>query len=427
METKKLLDSWTETGNNIEEFKKIINDISASTTMMIVRKPDLTLLSKSDTSSSEVIPMYILKPGNIWEISKTGRSIKAGSMKRSTFTDAKLDDLLKEYEEQTHLMLQHNGACYFTSTNLSPTLGLRVDMGGNSMLEPSLERDILIASRLGDPSNEAIDDEMALIIRKGPMVRKVFAALSKKYAYVPQSFMCDILDKINTDGVLGVMDCNKWEINHQYGEIYVEFPEKADELTTIYDIDEKLVPGLYLSKSDVGECSITVRATWRVGNSIILLDEMHRKHSGKIDMDKLMDDIDKIVFSKYTKLPEKLCELMTIDVTDPTWKKTLSASKFESANRKAVQAMIKSIFKQIKLVDNTTKKVEKELYEALCDELDYSMSYTAYDIAMIIMQLPSRTILNMQKAYEAPLAKACGQAAFCKFEKTKEAKIKLAV
>lgn len=427
MDAEKLLDNWSAKGKSVAEFKKVINDLSDSTTMLIIRKSDLTLLSKAEASSSEVIPMYILKPGNIWEVTKTGRSIKAGSMKRATFTSAKLESLLKEYEDKTHLMLQYNGNCYFTSMNLNPTLGLRVDMGGNAMLEPSLERDILIANRLGDPENEAIDDEMALIIRKGPMVRKVFAALSKKYAYVPQSFMGDILDRIETDGTLGVMDCNKWEVNHQYGEIYVEFPEKADELTTIYDIDEKLVPGLYLSKSDVGECSITVRATWRVGNSIILLDEMHRKHSGKIDMDKLMDDIDKIVFSKYTKLPEKLCELMTIDVTDPTWKKTLSASKFESANKKAVQSMIKSIFKQIKLVENTTKKVEKELYEALCDELDYSMSYTAYDIAMIIMQLPSRTILNMQKAYEAPLAKACGQAAFCKFEKAKEPKIKLAV
>ena len=64
------------------------------------------------------------------------------------------------------------------------------------------------------------------------------------------------------------------------------------------------------------------------------------------------------IFSKYTKLPEVLCDLMGINITDPAWK-GLSATKFEAMNKKAVEAIIKSVFKQIGLVEATTKKIEK--------------------------------------------------------------------
>lgn len=422
MNEEKLLDSWCETGNSIESFEKAVKELSAATYTKVVRACDLCLLSKSDTSTPSVLHFYMLNPTSIWDVDKNGvLSLKRAQVKREVFEANNVESLLKEYENNTHLLLNVDGVIDFTSINLAPTLGLRANVGGDAMLTPSLERDLLVAKQLNSTN------EVTAIIRNRGKARKIYALLSGKYPYVPQSFIMDILNRVIADGVLGTANCHHWRLDNQIGEIYIEFPDKANELTTIYDLDREMMPGLYIAKSDTGECSITVRATWRIGNSIIVLDEFRRKHSGKIDVEDILENIDKTIFSKYTVLPEALCDLMTVNITDPDWKSTLPAATFEAVNREAVKSVIKSVFKQIGLVEATTKKIEKGLCEALCDELDYDLSYTAYDIAMMIMQLPERKILGLSDTYKTPLAKACGKAAFCKYDKVKTPSIKLAV
>lgn len=423
MDEKKLLDKWSASGSDVESFNEAVKDLSDATYVSVVRAGNLKLLSKTESDVPSALGVFVLDPNNLWEIDPTGAFfLKRGKIKREIFEKVNAEELVKEYENSTKLLIQSDGKILFTSLNLCPTFGLRTQMGGDATLTPSIGRDIHFAERL--KVNE--DEEISLIIRNAGGVRKAFAALSGTYTYEPQTLMSDTLKRVSDGGVLGKMECHHWSLNNQIGEIFVEFPEKAAEISAIYDLEDELVPGLYIAKSDVGECSITIRATWRVGSSIIILDELKRKHSGKIDVEKIMEDVDKIVFSKYTKLPEKLCELMTVNITDPTWKKTLSTSKFESANKKAVNAAIKSVFKQIGLVDATTKKIEKQLYEALCDEIDPSITYTAYDIAMMIMQLPERRIVGLSKAYIDPLAKACGKAPYVKYDKVASPVIVLA-
>lgn len=424
MDEKKLLDNWSESGKDIDDFHKAVKDMSDSTYVSIVRAGDLTLFSKANSDTSGNLNVYILDPNDIWEIGSSGDlSLKRGKFSREAFEKANAGLLVDEYEKKTKLLLKtEDGKTLFTSLNFCPTFGLRTQMGGDATLTPSIGRDIHFAERL--KANEM--EEVSLIIRRAGAIRKTFAALSGTYAYEPQTLMSDTLKRVESSGTLGKMECHHWTLNNQIGEIFVEFPEKAAEITAIYDLEDELVPGLYIAKSDVGECSITIRATWRIGSSIIILDELKRKHSGKIDVEKILEDVDKIVFSKYTKLPERLCELMTTNITEPSWKKSLSTSKFESANKKAVNAAIKTVFKQIGLVEATTKKIEKQLYEALCDEIDPSISYTAYDIAMMIMQLPERKILGLSKAYIDPLAKACGKAPYAKYDKVASPVIVLA-
>lgn len=423
MDEKKLLDKWSASGSDVESFNKAVKELSDATYVNVVRAGNLKLFSKAESDISSILSVFVLDPNDLWEVDPTGAlSLKRGKFKRESFEKVNAEELVKEYENSTKLLIQTDGQTLFTSANLCPTFGLRTQMGGDATLTPSIGRDIHFAERL--KVNE--DEEISLIIRKSNGIRKAFAALSGTYTYEPQTLMSDTLKRVSDGGVLGKMECHHWSLNNQIGEIFVEFPEKTAEISAIYDLEDELVPGLYIAKSDVGECSITIRATWRIGSSIIILDELKRKHSGKIDVEKIMEDVDKIVFSKYTKLPEKLCELMTVNITDPTWKKTLSTSKFESANKKAVNAAIKSVFKQIGLVEATTKKIEKQLYEALCDEIDPSISYTAYDIAMMIMQLPERRISGLSKAYIDPLAKACGKAPYVKYDKVASPVIVLA-
>lgn len=419
---ERLLDSWCATGKDIASFKKEVRELSDNTNTSLLRCKDLKLLSYLESADPRNLKFYVLDPNSLWTTLVTGqKTINEAKMSRDGFTARGIIKLLDELEVNTKLLIQADGNIYFTSYEMLSTLGLRTEIAGNAMLEPSIERDLLIARQLNK------DEELTAIIRRQNGVKKIFSTLSAKYPYIPQSLCADILERVETEGKLGTAIGYKWKVNNQFAEIYVEFPDKAAELMAIYGLDRAVTPGLSICKSDVGESSIVVRATWRVGNSVILLDEFRRKHSGKIEVDEILEGIDQIVFSKYTLLPEKLCDLMTQDITDPAWH-ALSTSKFRKANKTAVEGVLKSIFKEIKLVDATTKSIEKELFEALCDEIDYDLDYTAYDICMMVMTLPERKIIGMPAAYVTPLAKACGKAPYCKYEKpAKKGSIKLAV
>lgn len=418
---EKLLDSWKESGTDIESFKEAVKNISASTSTMLIRAKDVKVLSNTQSVNPASLKFYKLDPQDLWDTSSGRHTVCEAYMKREGFTDRGVVELVKELENDTKLLLQIDSKIYFTSINMLNTFGLRTGVAGNAMLNPCLERDILIAKCLNS------DDEMTAIVRRAGGVRKIFSTLSAKYPYVPQSICADILTRIETDGKLGDAVGYNWSVDNQFAEIYLEFPEKAEELMAIYGLDREVTPGLYICNSDTGESSIIVRSTWRIGTAVIILDEFRRKHSGNFNIDDILEGIDEIVFSKYTLLPEKLCDLMSIDITDPDWK-ALTKTKFRAANRKAIEFVIKSIFKQIKVVDATTKSIEKELYEALCDEIDYDLSYTAYDICMMIMTLPSRTIIGLSDTYKTSFGKACGKAAYCKYERPEiKTSIKLAV
>lgn len=415
---ERLLDGWVSRGTSIADFKSELNYLSSITSVKSVKSSDITLLSiDEENNTADKLATYILKPGYIWEVSelKDGRKVKnlrQGFIDRKKLEEIDADDLVSECENNTKLCFLHGKNLFFTSQNLHLTLGLRTGIKGEAGYDPTLERDLLTAKRLEK------EDEATLIVRNIDGATKVFAALSGNYTYIPQNLLCDIVDSVMKDSRFGAVDCLRWSVDNKNAEIYLEFPDKASEIASVYEMPDKLVPGLYLSKSDVGECSITVRATWRVNHSLIIADELKRKHTGKINIEDILKNVEKIVFDKYAVLPDKLCELMTMDITDPSWSSTLSASKFMSANEKVLRETIKNVFKQINLVKAIGKKNEKELYESLCEELDTSLSFTAYDIAMMVMQLPSRTS-GMNKVYEENFAKACGQAPYCSFEKPK--------
>lgn len=412
----RLLDRWSVAGSDLTKFKQILEDMASITRTKKVVAKNVSLYSKNEhlPTSTDKVPVYVLSPDNVWEIDpKTGRlGLHGGALKRESFHAAGADDLLDEYENSSKLMLNIDGSVYFTSKNLSPTLGLRTEMKGESVLEPSLARDCLTAERLNNSS------EITFITRHVDGLRKVFAAMSGTYAYVPQNFMCQVIDRIEADAKLGSISCKNWRVDNQLSEVWLEFPEKADEISALYEYEDVLVPGLYLAASDVGECSITIRATWRINKSIIISDEIKRKHTGKIEIEKILEDADKIVFSKYTKLPELLCELMATDITNPVWTK-MSEKKFASLNEKAIREAIKTVFDEIGVVKAIGKKNEKDVYEQLCDEIDSSLSYTAYDVVMMVMQLPER-LSGLSNTYKEMLAKACGKAPFTDFDKAKK-------
>lgn len=416
MSKQKLMDNYVATGNDFETFNKELKELAKRTTVERPRMKDIELLSQADIKDKDNLCMYRLTPGNIWMSSTAGqRELQFAKMKKDAFERADAGELVKEYENSTSLMMRIDGKIYFTSLDMLGTLGLRVGMSGRTMYEPSLERDVLIAKGLDS------DEEVSLIVRNEDGIKKVFAALSKRYSYVPQTVLTDIVEKIKSESGLGEMKCHHWTINHQNAEIYIEFPEKAEKIATTYKKKFKanIVPGLYLAKSDVGEGSITIRSTWRVDSSIIMQGEIKRKHSGEINIDKLLEDAKTNVFEQYKVLPDTLCDLMMIDITDPDWRSTMTTEDFENKNKSTVATVLKKVFKEVDMVGAITKKNEKTLYDLLCDSINPTVDYTAYDIAMMVMTVP-QCLTGLPKTYTTPLAKACGRAPYVEYATEEE-------
>lgn len=415
---ERLLDKWSATGTDLAEFKNYLNEIANATLPVKVQAKDVKLYSKNEhiTPDPGKLPVYVLNPENVWEINDKGNlSLHVGHLSEDKLIYSGAQELLDEYNNSVKLMLNVNDKVYFTSLNLSPTLGLRTDMKGESAVIPSLARDVLTAERLNTT------DEITFITRKYEGLKKIYAALSGSYAYVPQNFLCDVVDRVGDASKLGEMACKNWMIDNQIAEIYLEFPQKAEEIKALYEFDDEMTPGLYLAKSDVGECSITIRATWRIKNSLIIADEIKRKHTGKIEIDHILEDVDKIVFGKYTQLPDKLCELMQMDITNPEWTK-YSEKRFHSTNLKAVSEAYKTVLKEIGMVSAIGKKQEKSIYEQLCAEINPALCYTAYDVVMAVMQIPER-LPGLSNAYQEALSKACSKAPYVKFNKVVEEEV----
>ena len=168
-------------------------------------------------------------------------------------------------------------------------------------------------------------------------------------------------------------------------------------------------------KSDVGYSSLRIIGTWRYKNSISIADEVSRKHCGEFDVDELIKNAKIKIFGKYTELPERLCELMLLDITNPSWKK-YPYDDFIKMNNNAICESIKNIFKELGIAKAIQKKNEKALLQCVLNEVDPEMSYTAYDICLLIMNIPSK-VIGLNKNYGDAITKIVGMAPYLDYKK----------
>lgn len=402
---KRVLDSFTVSGKDINEFNTELKNLAKITSVKEVNSKDISIVSKrEDIEDDGEFNVYWVQPDATFSYAKDGTPfIQCKTIKESVMAPA--PEMVKEYQNNTKTMLLIGKELYFVSDNLWNTLGMRSGVAGPQMYIPSVERDLLVARGLNN------DNTYKAVIRTENDRSKVFSLMTDRFKYEPNTCLTKILDEIN-DGTLGDMKCNKWLINQAVSEIYIEFPEKAKELSEVYDLEDTFVPGIYLAKSDIGECAVTVKATWRHGNSILVEYELRRKNTKNLDIDKIIEDIKNKVFENYTKLPEVLCDLMMIDVTDPSLSASgASAEDIQAANRESVEDVLNYVFKSVNIADAIGKKRTKKILSDLLDSLDYSMDYTAYDIAMLVMTIPE-SVSGIPRMSEMALQEACGKAPY---------------
>ena len=205
-------------------------------------------------------------------------------------------------------------------------------------------------------------------------------------------------------------------------DVFLEFPEKAEEVKKTYKLKDDFIPGLLISKSDVGLGSVRISGCWRKDNAFTIFDTVRKEHSGTFDINDVIDEAADRIFGNYTKLPERLCELMLIDITDPNWFTKYSLEEAREKNISACSSVIKNIFKQINLKGAIQKKRERAIFEELVSALDPDIRYTAYDLCTLIMEIPAR-ITGISSIYMEELMKTVGKTPYVSYEAEEDEKI----
>lgn len=281
------------------------------------------------------------------------------------------DGVIDELKNKSKLLLSIGGSVYIVSPVAFNTLNNRAKLGGDAMSTPSVGRAVECAKSffLHKPT------KIQFIIRNKDKAKMVMAAHSEKYAYVPQTVLLDIYNKIAAD--FGNPKCLWWEVTHEVTQCYVTFPEIASEIAATYELPDNIVPGLYIGTSDSADGSLAIRGFWSIKNNIIGGQSLRRNHRGVVDTEKFVDKAWQTIFADYNSVPERLTELLTIDIKSP-------------------YQTLRSVFKQIDAAKSTClgKNLSNELFKQLCSEFSETEKYTAYDIAMAIASVPNRCVAH---------------------------------
>lgn len=281
------------------------------------------------------------------------------------------EGIIDELKHKSKLLFTIGNSMYIVSTVAFSTLNNRAKLGGDAMSTPSVGRAVECAKSffLHKPT------KIQFIVRCNEKTKMIMAAHSEKYAYVPQTVLLEIYNKIASD--FGKPKCLWWEVTHEVTQCYVTFPEIATEMAATYDLPDNIMPGLYFGTSDSADGSLVIRGFWSVRGNVIGGQSIRRNHRGVVDTDQFAEKAWETIFADYNSIPERLTELLTIDIANPY--KTL-----------------RSVFKQIDAAKSTClgKNLSSELFKQLCNEFSSQNKYTAYDIAMAIASVPDRCVAS---------------------------------
>lgn len=350
-------DGFSCRGTDIEAFWENLQEIDDSTDYMKIHSKEVvfySLIPDECTDKELVFRKHI--PGN--------HQINKGRIGRDRLLGEVAPEVLKELMDETKMIVKYDGCMFLTSNIFVPSIGRRVGLSGRQLSIPREARDAYLADICAAEPFHGM-----LMYRNAGRIRKAFSVFSKEYTPIPQMSMKDILN--NFGEFSKDYKCHYWEIDNFFSSIYLEFPKKADELRDIYGLKDEFVPGICLSTSDVGMSSFTVTETWRHKDSVMTGNIYKAMHKGEVDFENINSQVTEKIFEKYEVLPERLCELLMIDITDP--KQTLNMA-----------------LKKIDLTKAIGQKETLSIKEQLMREIAPCRVYTAYDIALMLMSLPER-------------------------------------
>ena len=398
-----LFDNFRQSGTELEEFATSTKYMADITKSRVIRGRDVTFLSLYQGSDEKY-----LKEGCATFYILSDEYVKNFSFEFPKFYLAPIsydkisEELVEELKKTTGLACKIGDDYYAVSSFAMHTLTQRGNVGGDMFVQKNgFIRDLHLADVIF-----SCNDNCHFVIREENGFKKIFASLGAYFAPVPQTVLTSIIDEINTDGTMGKPVVRRWNIQHDFTEIYVEFPEAAEDFKRTYKLDKDIVPGCYICTSDIGFSSIIVRGTYSFGgSSYVVTDEVAFKHTKNVTSKNIVAKVDVDIFAKIRKLPETLIELIGIEVTDYS-KIDISTEAGGIVNTEAMRSIYDYILRAVEKSNRTALFGEKrlnELLNCLVDEINSSIPYTMYDIAMIMLNLADRIVgfndtVRLQKA-----------------------------
>lgn len=386
-----LKDDFEREGNDLDQCKADIEYMTAHTHHRTLSMDEIPYIASYDREYAKYIrslpdeeyekyqdkvPFNVLSKERL-ESMKKGGSAKTGLMKAD---DPKLpsSELFNETAEGNGLFIKlEDKLVPFSDLGFQSALD-RAGISGIGMMEDDLLRNAILVDRL---YHKRPNNNVHLVWRTDEDGNeKVFSFMGGRYCYIPQTTLLNILDKMGTPTGFNNPVMKWYYISHSITRLYIEYPDEEQE---------GVIPGIELRDSDCGFSSLAVYATIRVKGSrnyciVARLEKVHAGSQEKRKPEDIAKEADDKIFPELRKIPEIMKELDTY-VTGP-----LLAPKDKEVQKKKIAEIYKTVFRE----KNTglSKKVRKELSDALIDEINPDREYTWKDLAGSLMSIPDRLI-----------------------------------
>ena len=309
----KLIDKAKMHGNDLEALRAQLEIISTQTQSCQIKTDKIQLLSRMSEFDAEDGVFMFLAP--------KAQAVYASDCRSELLTigrvaDAKLDaknvpsELKDEMEDGKNMAVLDGGKAIFVSENFINDLLSRYGLNGDGCRTASARRDALLQELMGKAPAE-----VTVVLRNDEEgnYSKAFACRSARYAVVPQTILTDFIDNITG---MGEKHCVYWDMTNFMTTVLVDFPDIAKDYSQTLALKEEVVPGVILNTSDTGHSSVSIKAMFRVGSRAYLPvgDNVRRKHYGRVCKNALTEKVRDEIFKGYRQFPERLVELMDIEV-----------------------------------------------------------------------------------------------------------------
>lgn len=329
------------------------------------------------------------------------------------------DELLNESINNTGVIITAliNGRkrAMYVSPHGITAMAEKAGVGGPRIKDPSYFRDLYIAEGLFNK------DKVKLVLRRedreNGQVYKLFGVLSEKYKNISLEIIPETIKTLETDTEMGSSEFRQWKNTQSYTEAIIEFPDAADELQAVYALPKKMIPGVRISTSDIGEASLRVQGTYRTegARTFTVNSEVKRNHTGKVEMKDIINDVKKEIYSQFKYVPEKLAFLMgkTIGNED------LTSENGRNRNKALAEKAVRKGIRALHISKTIGQKRAKELEASLTGEISGKIQYTEFDIAMMFMTIGDR-IIGLPDNARKMLEKAVADAPFIRYQNDKD-------
>lgn len=245
-----LLDSYTESGNDLNSFAVAAQNMDDHTTIETVDFADLQVINFFKRTPEKVI-CHVIEP-EMLNLTDDGTCVINQLIAIRT-TGLSNEDLalVKELSTQSKTLFkfpEYNEKYYFLSDSIYKTLSARqTGLGGKLLKTPGYVRNLALAEAFAfNP------EKVNMIVRSNGKLKKIFALHKSRFVRHSYESLCHLVRHMDDISYVS------WKMNHTETSVYIEFNRIHEDM---------FIPGLLFKISDTGHCKDCVMTTYRHKNA----------------------------------------------------------------------------------------------------------------------------------------------------------------